>query len=156
MLGIANTDAQKSLTAKVSEDLYQFFETSEAYEVYPDFLDFAKNKDDQIKWAVISNFDVRLHSILREMKVSKYFNVIITSEEAKSSKPSKEIFELTLDKLKNDPAILPSEVLHIGDDAKNDCPPQGWHRILLQRDRPSGRFRNVCQSFHDVGKLIGN
>ena len=153
---MVSTETEKSQTVKVSEDLYKYFETSEAYEVYPDFLEFAENKDDQIKWAVISNFDVRLHTILRELKVSKYFNLVITSEEATFSKSSKEIFELTLDKLKEDPEILPSEVLHIGDDAKNDCPPQGWHRILLQRDRPSGRFKNVCQSFHDVAKSIGN
>lgn len=141
----------------MSDELYQYYQSPDAYEVYSDFLHFAKRTEyrKDIKWAVISNMDVRLHTIFQQLELVQYFDLIMTSEEAKCSKPERGIFEQTIKKLRLD-SISPNEILHIGDDYKKDCPPEGWHRILIQRDasKTYDKFKHICYSFHEVSKII--
>ena len=156
LLGLKKEDNLHEIS-KLSDELYEFYQNAEAYDVFSDFLKFASRKEEyykDVKWAVISNFDIRLHAILHKLDVSKYFDLILTSEEAKCSKPSSEIFEKTIDILNLKQELEPCQILHIGDDPKKDCPPNGWHRILMQRDRLGSKFKYVCHSFDDVSKLI--
>ena len=61
----------------------------------------------------ISNFDNRLHDILPGLGIAQYLHFIITSEDAKSSKPDPEIFNLAA-RTSLLPDLRPEEILHIG------------------------------------------
>ena len=94
--------------------IYSYYATAEPYHVFPDFLPFAeKIKSKNIKFAVISNYDVRLHGILDKLNLSHFFDKIITSEEAKVSKPDSPIFEFCQNQCEVHGA-KPEEILHIG------------------------------------------
>ena len=141
----------------VSNELYEYYKSAEAYHIFDDFLDFAKAPKHRqgIQWAVISNFDVRLHTILQRLNIAHHFDLIMTSEEAKSSKPSKDIFVKTLEELGLE-SLSPNAILHIGDDQTKDCPPTGWHRVLIQRENQSNSAggSSICASFDDISKLV--
>ena len=93
---------------------YRYYATAEPYHVFPDFLPFAeKIKSKDIKFAVISNYDTRLHGILDKLNLSYFFDKIITSEEAKVSKPESPIFEFCQNQCEVHDA-QPEEILHIG------------------------------------------
>ena len=82
--------------------------------MFPDFLPFAeKIKSKNIKFAVVSNYDIRLHGILDKLNLSHFFDKIITSEEAKVSKPDSPIFEFCQNQCE-DHGAKPEEILHIG------------------------------------------
>ena len=65
----------------------------------------------------ISNFDNRLHDIIPSLGLKKYLKFVVTSEDAKSSKPESKIFEEAIlrSKLLN---LHPDEILHIGNYTK--------------------------------------
>ncbi|MFX1337757.1 MAG: HAD family hydrolase [Promethearchaeota archaeon] len=99
-------------------------------ETIPVLKEFKKNK----KIALISNFDFppHIYSLLRDMKLYRYFDSIIISGEVGVKKPDPGIFSIALERtdLKN------NEVIYIGD-APEDI--QGAkaadiHPILIQRD----------------------
>ena len=141
----------------MSHELYEYYRSAEAYHIFEDFLDFVKAPKHRqgIHWAVISNFDVRLHTILQRLNIAHHFDLIMTSEEAKSSKPSKDIFVKTIEELGLE-CLSPNTILHIGDDKTKDCPPTGWHRVLLQRENQSKLVveNGICASFDDISKLL--
>ena len=107
-----NEDSLKS----AAEELYEHFATSNAYAVLDDGKEaMEKVKRLGVQVGVITNFDVRIHSILRDLNIHELCDFVVTSEEAQSSKPEAKIFEFAQSKshLKR---LQPSEVLHIGDD----------------------------------------
>ena len=61
----------------------------------------------------ISNFDNRLHDILPSLGIAQYLHFIVTSEDAKSSKPESEIFNFAARKSLL-PNLQPEEILHVG------------------------------------------
>ncbi|XP_053623648.1 rhythmically expressed gene 2 protein-like [Plodia interpunctella] len=80
---------------------------------------------------IISNFDPRLHDILRNVDLTKQFKFIITSYEAGFSKPDPKIFMLAM---KNCGLTNPAECLHIGDDVNKDydgAMKAGWHALIV-------------------------
>jgi putative hydrolase of the HAD superfamily len=84
--------------------------------------------------AVVSNFDNRLHRILDDLDLTRWFAAVITSADAGSRKPEGVIFQHALNKL----ARSPSEVAHIGDSAEADqagAANVGIRAFLLDRPR---------------------
>jgi len=78
-------------------------------------LKFLQKKD--IKIAIVS--DLTTHIQLRKLeklKISKYIDVLVTSEEAGSEKPHPIMFLLALNKLN----MKPEEVVMVGDNTVND------------------------------------
>lgn len=83
------------------------------------------------KIGVISNFDERLEIILKELGMMHYFDFVITSADAKSSKPSKEIFDLALSKSK---VTSVNAAYHIGSKIESDvagAAAAGWTPLLF-------------------------
>lgn len=62
--------------------------------------------------AVVSNFDLRLHRILAALGLDGWFEVVVTSAEARARKPDPAIFRLALDRL----GVAPAAACHLGDD----------------------------------------
>ena len=104
---------ERSISQAASE-LYSFYHSPKPYEVIDDGLEaLVTLRNHNICVGAISNFDNRLHDILPSLGLSKYLHFVLTSEDAKSSKPDQKIFELAekRSKLVN---LKPSEILHIG------------------------------------------
>ena len=71
-----------------------------------------KLQKDKIKIAVVTNLTTNIQlKKIQKTKISKYVDVLVTSEESGGEKPNSIMFLLTLNKLN----MLPSEVLMVGD-----------------------------------------
>ena len=118
---------------EVASELYSYYHSSKPYQVFPDAVEtLAELRAREIRvgkrsasWCqlilqrplllpgAISNFDNRLHDILPSLGIAQYLHFILTSEDAKSSKPDSEIFSLAARKSLL-PDLQPEEILHIG------------------------------------------
>lgn len=86
------------------------------------------------KIGIISNFDERLHMILEELSIKDYFDVIVTSQEVKSAKPDKEIFEVAAKAV----GVTDTKACyHIGDKETTDVAgalAAGWRPVRFNED----------------------
>jgi putative hydrolase of the HAD superfamily len=64
-----------------------------------------------LRLAVVSNWDVALHGYLEQLGLAGRFDAIVTSAEARASKPDPRIFERALERLR----VRPERALHVGD-----------------------------------------
>jgi REG-2-like HAD superfamily hydrolase len=120
-------------TDLIANKLIDEFKTSRCWCVAPggsNLLNLIKCRVMTI--GVISNFDPRLNKILQNVKISDYFNFILTSYDVGHSKPDKKIFNEALMQCRS--VVKPFEALHIGDDVVKDyegAKIAGWHAILV-------------------------
>jgi len=121
---------------RIASELYSYYHSPKPYMVLEDGLEsLQKIKEMKIKIGVISNFDNRLHDIIPAVGLSKLVDYVVTSEDAKSSKPDPQIFDFAAKKSKISD-LQPSEVLHIGDDLDKDyfgARNVGWNSVLVDR-----------------------
>ncbi len=104
---------------KIFEDLYEFFATGEAWEIYPDvvpLLDAAGAQN--IKTVLVSNWDSRLDVLLDALELTDRFDAIIGSYAVKVEKPDPAIFRAALAAINEEPDS--DRILHIGDSYKAD------------------------------------
>ena len=97
-----------------ASELYSLYHSPKPYLTLDDGLQALDSlRSRNITVGAISNFDNRLHDIVPSLGLNKYLQFVVTSEDAKSSKPEEQIFEFALNKsgLKN---LKPDEILHIG------------------------------------------
>ncbi|CAG9466901.1 unnamed protein product [Pedinophyceae sp. YPF-701] len=111
------TEAIGSDDPAIFEDIYRYYEKSEAWMVAPGAPEAIQRlKDAGLKLAVVSNFDTRLGKILETVGLANYFDTVVCSAEVEAEKPSPLIFQEALRRL----GCEPEEVIHIGDDRRND------------------------------------
>ena len=161
--GSQDIETDSSKFRPVAFHLYKLYSTATAYQVYPDFIEFARKFRSQrgdVKTVVISNFDKRISTILTQLGVMPFIDAVVYSEEASISKPDSKIFQEAIIKseLKG---VKSDEILHIGDDLIKDYQGStalGWNSLLLNRDYLN-TFEGVpnahlCQNFHQVHEVI--
>ena len=144
----------------IGEELYGIYSNASAYIVFSDFERFVKywRNEKGVKVAALSNSDNRLRLLLKQMRLDCYFDHITTSDEVKSCKPEKEIFERTLHRF--GPSILPEEVLHIGDDKVLDYEAAtglGWRSLLINRNLQNSLLEtkhHECSNFDEASSCI--
>ncbi|CAH2103244.1 unnamed protein product [Euphydryas editha] len=110
-----------------------------------------------ISIGVISNFDPRLHEILLNLNINKYFEFILTSYEVGFCKPDKRIFEIAQAKCKH--YNKPLECLHIGDDISKDyegAKKAGWHALLVTNKLNSIKPQVLSNSFSNLKDLCSS
>lgn len=121
-------------TCEISKGLIDSYKTGDNWvlnEGCEEILSFLKSTG--ITVGVISNFDPRLEGVLKDKKIDKYFDFILTSYAANCMKPDSKIFDQALiaSKVNN---ISKQEAVHIGDDIENDyIGPRlsGWQSLLI-------------------------
>ena len=116
------------------DPLFHYYEDPSAWKLYPDTLPFLKEAQKDFRLGVLSNFDRRLFSILQGLGLSSFFEIVVSSSEARAQKPDGKIFQLAIEKL----ALPASETLHIGDSRKADyegAQASGLRAIHLQREK---------------------
>ncbi len=99
------------------DELYQYFATSAAWEIYPDVIvALTQWQQAGIPLGVLSNFDSRLYTVLKVLDLEQYFSTVTISTEVGAAKPQSEIFTAALSKYQSNPA----DAWHIGDSHGDD------------------------------------
>jgi putative hydrolase of the HAD superfamily len=115
-------------------ELYAYFATAAAWEVYPDTLVALDRWQKQgFTLGILSNFDTRLYAVLDALDLRKYFSSVTISTEAGAAKPSNLIFQQALSYHN----CLASNAWHIGDSELEDyqgATAAGLQAWLLRRD----------------------
>jgi putative hydrolase of the HAD superfamily len=114
-------------------DLYTYFATAAAWEIYPDTIPALDRWQQQgCTLGIISNFDTRIYQVLDALDLRKYFNSVTISTEVGASKPSPQIFQQALAHHN----CLADQAWHIGDSEPEDyqgATAVGIQAWLLQR-----------------------
>jgi putative hydrolase of the HAD superfamily len=115
-------------------ELYTYFATTAAWEVYPDTVEALDRWQKQgCILGILSNFDTRLYTVLDALDLRKYFSSITISTEAGAAKPSNLIFQQAL----SQHHCSASNAWHIGDSLLEDyqgATAAGLQAWLIQRD----------------------
>uniref|UniRef100_A0A0A9ZAN0 Haloacid dehalogenase-like hydrolase domain-containing protein 3 n=1 Tax=Lygus hesperus TaxID=30085 RepID=A0A0A9ZAN0_LYGHE len=121
----------------VANDLIEHYAKGSAWSMEPQSIDVLKSlKSTGAHLGVISNFDPRLHRILRENDLSEFFSFVLTSYEAKCTKPNVAIFRCAAEIFKQQSGVplIGEEALHVGDNYDLDymaARGAGWQSILV-------------------------
>jgi putative hydrolase of the HAD superfamily len=118
------------------EALWQRFAETRAWRVYED-VPHTLTALRQTGWrlAVVSNWDERLHEVLRVTGLAHHFEFILPSVEGPAPKPDVRLFQLAARRL----GLPPDAIVHVGDSEREDV--QGAHRAgfharLIRRGAP--------------------
>jgi len=99
------------------EELFEYYRDAAAWVLYPEVITVLDALDAAgVPVAVVSNFDRRLHDVLRGLGVHGRFRAVVCSTEAGAAKPDRRIFAAACEHL----GIAPGAVLHAGDDRHAD------------------------------------
>ena len=130
--------------------VYAHFAQPQVWQVFDDVPDTLRDlQARRLSLGVISNFDRRLHTILKGLDLTRHFEVIIVSSEVGADKPDRFIFETALKSLN----ISGREAIHCGDDPARDAgatevgmrfyrvqrPKQDLHHLTRMLDGPANR-----------------
>lgn len=119
---------------KITTHLIESYKTKEYWLVNDgsvDILRFLRERG--VTLGVISNYDPRLHQVLANVGLRKYFDFVVISYEVGFPKPAKEIFDKAL-KESRVSAIEPRSALHVGDNEELDyrgALAAGWQAALV-------------------------
>ena len=98
-------------------ELYDLFAQAECWRLFDDTLaalDALKARGQRL--GIISNWDYRLFSIVKQLGLSAYFETVIASSAVGCSKPGAKIFEAGLAAMK----ATPEDCVHVGDSLGDD------------------------------------
>jgi len=117
------------------QELYDLFAQAECWRLYDDTVPVLKHlKEKGVRLAIISNWDHRLFSIVKQLGLSEYFEQVTASSAIGSAKPGKRIFEAALEGMR----ISANSSLHVGDSLEDDyhgATRAGLKAVLLDRHR---------------------
>jgi putative hydrolase of the HAD superfamily len=114
-------------------ELYDLFAKAECWRLFEDTLpalDALKARGHRL--GIISNWDYRLFSIVKQLGLDNYFETVIASAAVGCSKPGVKIFEAALTAMKVEPAAC----VHIGDSVADDyegAQKSGLTPVLIDR-----------------------
>ena len=146
-----NADAFDDFDAFFAE-LYDLFARAECWRLFDDTqptLKLLKARGHRL--GIISNWDHRLFSIVEQLELSGYFEVVIASSAVGCSKPGKKIFEAALAAT----SARPERCIHIGDSVGDDyegARGAGLSPILIDR---SARAYNGLTRMKSLTELPG-
>jgi putative hydrolase of the HAD superfamily len=127
------TAAQHGLASELFQRLYERFAEADAWKLHEDALPTLNALAPAgFKLAVISNWDERLRTLLGNLDLDKYFQVIVVSAECGFQKPAVEVFQTAAHAL----GMRPGEILHVGDSYREDyrgAQEAGLASVLLER-----------------------
>lgn len=116
------------------DEVFEAFSTGAHWALYPDTIaSLQALKAAGYELGIISNFDTRLFSILRDLGIREYFDSVTISSLAKAAKPAPSIFQYALEQHAADPA----EAVFVGDTMAEDVEgarSAGLFPILIARE----------------------
>ncbi|XP_067646201.1 rhythmically expressed gene 2 protein [Eurosta solidaginis] len=109
------------------------------------------NKKAPIVLGVIANFDPRLDTLLRNLKIKHYFDYTINSYDSNVEKPNAEIFHLAM-RMADLKDLKPEQCLHIGDGPTTDylaAKNVGWNAALIHEKNSSYLIKKYGHKIED-------
>ena len=128
------------IDTRFSKRAYSHFAEPGVWELYPDVIEVLEILGPRFDLAVVSNFDGRLHMILEQLGLSRFFSHIFVSSELGADKPDPLIYHRALELSE----VAPAETLHVGDDPVRDW--QGAEAAglaVFPLDRPLNSLRDL-------------
>ena len=128
--------------------VYAEFAQPGVWALFPETLEVLDALAARHRLSVLSNFDGRLRTVLRQLGVLDRFEHLIISSEAGADKPDPWIFEHALARA----GVAPHEALLVGDDPECDIAGArraGWHAFHI--DRPRITLRDLLPALHGAG-----
>jgi putative hydrolase of the HAD superfamily len=106
------------------DDLFAFFGRADAWRADPDAAPLlTRLRVRGLRILVVSNFDARVRGVLAALGLAELIDAITISSEAGAAKPDPGIFRIALAEAgEAGTPLRPSEVLHVGDTAREDLP----------------------------------
>ncbi len=93
-------------------ELFERYGDPSLWRVYPGVAEHLQRwREHGLALAVVSNFDQRLHGLLRDLGLAPWFEAVVVSSAAGAAKPDPLPFRLALDAL----GLGPDQVWHVGD-----------------------------------------
>lgn len=103
--------------SELTQSVHNAYTRADHWDIYSDvILTLTELQKRSIRLAVVSNWDINLNSLLKEMGLAAYFEEIFASAEVGFHKPQPEIFQYALHTLSLDP----EEALYVGDLPETD------------------------------------
>ena len=136
------------------EIIYEAFERKDHWHVFDDVIDSGildRLKKSGVTLGVVSNWDSRLHAILKGTGLAEHFDFILASAEVGSAKPDKKIF---IEAIRRS-GVNPTEVCHIGDDLRADI--QGANSVGIEAiliDRNNKHKKNGLTTVSSFQELL--
>ncbi len=126
------------------EELFAEFTQPGVWALYPEVSATLELLAPCYRLGIISNFDARLHPILRTLGIADYFDPIIVSSEVGAEKADPWIFQEALRLA----GCAPSAALHVGDDPVRDWQGAAAAGLEVFRlDRPTNSIRELVARF---------
>jgi putative hydrolase of the HAD superfamily len=105
------------VTDELFEGIYERFAEPHAWRIFDDvFPTLEQLKREGMRLGVISNWDERLHPLLKKLKLTPWFEVVIVSSAVGAHKPDARIFSAAAKAFD----LRPYSILHIGDSSRED------------------------------------
>lgn len=143
-------DVSPAFVGRALDRLREVFRRPDSWKVFPEVEEtLAKLRSEGARLAVVSNWDSRLHGLLGDLGLARYFDAIVVSCDTGFEKPSPVIFERALRALGADSA----SALHVGDVPELDLDgarAAGVDAILVDRH---GRHTSRVERLVDLGEL---
>ena len=140
--------------AALFAELYERFAQADAWRIFDDVLPTLEMLVSRgIRLGAISNWDERLRTLLRRLRLDDYFEVIVVSCETGFAKPSPEIFEHAAAKL----GLPPASILHVGDSLEMDvrgATSAGFRAARIRRATDDALEGDLC-SLGELTARIG-
>jgi putative hydrolase of the HAD superfamily len=136
------------------DHLYARFEHSDSWRLYDDVVSVLHTlKSDQMRLAVISNWDSRLPSLCDQLGLTPYFETLVVSSLVGYEKPHPAIFQIALDRT----GLSPHEVIYVGDDPYLDyqgARKAGMKALHLDRNNRYPEHAERITTLNDILKLL--
>ena len=117
------------------EEVYLHYAKPDAWGIYPEVLEVLEAlRDHAVDFAVLTNWDARLHSVLDGNGLGEYFTQRFISAELGWEKPDAAIYRHVADVMR----IQPGSLLSVGDDSRNDVEgpkKAGWQAVQIERPK---------------------
>lgn len=97
---------------------FAHYAAADAWRVYPDAVAVLEElRARGLALAVISNFDARLHRLLEDLGLARFFDALVVSSEVGAAKPERAIFAHALERLGG---LGAAACVHVGDSQRED------------------------------------
>src|SRR6185436_11865484 len=122
------------------DDVYEQFRDDRGWRLFPETLEVLEElRRLHYRLGVISNFDSRVYSVMKGLKILPYFEAVTISSETGYAKPHPEIFRAAI----RTAGVPANRILFVGDNLADDVQAGaavGLHTILIDRE---GRHSEV-------------
>ncbi|HZR82073.1 MAG TPA: HAD-IA family hydrolase [Candidatus Binatia bacterium] len=158
-----STDETEPAFERLFDDLFAHYATASAWLVHPDAEPaLAELRARGVAIGILSNFDARLHPLMRDLGIARYVRAVVVSSEARAAKPARAAFDAAARALGGTP---PDRLLHVGDSLHDDvrgAQAAGWNAAWIVRgagdvaDEAPPRGAARVGSLLEVARLVSD